>query len=87
VEGQPSGAKAIKFTPFAIRGLIFCPVLRAAALQTASNVVPVLPHYEDYPFAVSIGTSDPMRLYQVFDDRYLMASTELNLLNTLLLSS
>jgi hypothetical protein len=59
----------------------------AAALQTASNVVPVLPHYEDYPFAVSIGTSDPMRLYQVFDDRYLMASTELNLLNTLLLSS
>jgi hypothetical protein len=59
----------------------------ARAFQAATNIVPVLPHYEEYPFAASIGTPDPMRLYQVFDDRYFMASTELNLLNTLLLSS
>ncbi len=58
----------------------------ARAMQTISNIVPVLPRFEDYPFAASIGTPDPVRLYQVFDDRYFMASTELNLLNALLLA-
>jgi hypothetical protein len=30
---------------------------------------------------------DPLRLEQVFDDRYFMASNELNLLNTLLMET
>src|SRR5207244_3356336 len=56
------------------------------ALQTTGAIVPVIPRYEDYPYAASLGAPDPTRLHLVFDDRYFMASTELNLLNTLLLS-
>lgn len=56
------------------------------ALQSGAEVLPVIPRYEDFPYAASVGTVDPARLEQVFDDRYFMASTELNLLNTLLLA-
>ena len=56
------------------------------ALQSGGEILPVIPHYADFPYAVSVGTVDPVRLEQVFDDRYFMASTELNLLNTLLLA-
>lgn len=56
------------------------------ALQSGGDILPVIPRYEDFPYAVSVGTVDPARLEQVFDDRYFMASTELNLLNTLLLA-
>jgi hypothetical protein len=40
-----------------------------------------------YPYAASVGVPDPAKLEQVFDDRYFMVSTELNLLNALLLAS
>mgnify|MGYP001171440091 CR=1 FL=1 len=46
----------------------------------------VVPRYEEFPYAVALGVEDPARLRYVFDDRYFMASTELNLLNTLLLA-
>ena len=58
----------------------------ARVLQTTGNIIPVIPHYATFPFAAAIGAMDPMRLYSVFDDRYFMASTELNVLNTLLLA-
>jgi len=57
------------------------------ALQSNGVILPVIPRYEDYPYAASVGMPDLAQLEQVFDDRYFMASTELNLLNTLLLSS
>ncbi|MCW5595870.1 MAG: hypothetical protein KIT42_08360 [Rhodocyclaceae bacterium] len=56
------------------------------SLQSSGEILPVIPHYEDFPYAASVGTVDPARLEQVFDDRYFMASAELNLLNTLLLA-
>ena len=46
-----------------------------------------MPRYEDYPYAASVGVPDPARMDRVFDDRYFMVSTELNLLNALLLAS
>lgn len=58
----------------------------ARALQSTADVLPVVPRYEEFPYAVALGVEDPARLRYVFDDRYFMASTELNLLNTLLLA-
>jgi hypothetical protein len=43
-----------------------------------------LPYFRSYPFAVLVARGDATGLARVFDDRYFMASTELNLLNTLL---
>jgi len=48
--------------------------------------MPAIPRYEGTPWAAGIGQVNPLRLDLVFDDRYFMASNELNLLNTLLLS-
>lgn len=49
-------------------------------------VMPPIPKYQSFPWAASVGQANPLRLDLVFDDRYFMASNELNLLNTLLLS-
>lgn len=59
----------------------------ASAVLGGSTVVPAIPKYEAFPWAASIGKTDPLGFDQVFDDRYFMASSELNLLNTLLLAS
>ena len=59
----------------------------ARTLQATGVTLPVIPRYEDFPYAACVGVPDPAGLELVFDDRYFMASTELNLLNTLLLSS
>lgn len=48
--------------------------------------MPAIPRYEGTPWAAGVGQVNPLRLDLVFDDRYFMASSELNLLNTLLLS-
>lgn len=48
--------------------------------------MPAIARYEGTPWAAGIGQTNPLRLDLVFDDRYFMASSELNLLNTLLLS-
>ncbi|EFI33083.1 helicase domain protein [Desulfonatronospira thiodismutans ASO3-1] len=52
----------------------------------AGHYIPIIAEYETFPFAISLGSPDPARLDIIFDDRYFMASTELNLLNTLLLN-
>lgn len=54
-------------------------------LNVSSAVLPPLPEYEDFPWTAAVGDISPMKLDLVFDDRYFMASNELNLLNTLLL--
>ena len=56
----------------------------AATLGTG-QLIPALPEYHSFPWAVSVGGASPLNLDVVFDDRYFMVSNELNLLNTLLL--
>ncbi len=55
-------------------------------LSVTRNVLPVIPRYADIPYAAIVGEQDPARLDLVFDDRYVAASNELNLLNTILLA-
>jgi hypothetical protein len=59
----------------------------AQSLSATSAVMPPIPRYAEYPWAASVGNANPLKLDTVFDDRYFMASNELNLLNTLLLSA
>jgi hypothetical protein len=56
-------------------------------LNAGSAVLPPLPRYESFPWAAGVGQVSPLKLDLVFDDRYFMASNELNLLNTLLLAN
>ena len=56
-------------------------------LNAGSAVMPPLPKYESFPWAAAVGEVSPLKLDLVFDDRYFMASNELNLLNTLLLAN
>jgi hypothetical protein len=56
------------------------------SLAATSAVMPPIARYQSFPWAASVGQANPMKLDQVFDDRYFMASSELNLLNTLLLA-
>lgn len=55
-------------------------------LNVRSAVMPPLPQYESFPWTAAIGDVSPLQLDLVFNDRYFMASNELNLLNTLLLT-
>jgi hypothetical protein len=59
----------------------------AQSLSATSAVMPPIPRYAEYPWAASVGNANPLKLNTVFDDRYFMASNELNLLNTLLLAA
>jgi hypothetical protein len=59
----------------------------AQSLSATSAVMPPIPRYAEYPWAASVGNANPLKLDTVFDDRYFMASNEMNLLNTLLLSA
>jgi hypothetical protein len=56
----------------------------AQGLAATSAVMPPIPRYAEYPWAASVGNANPLKLDTVFDDRYFMASNELNLLNILL---
>lgn len=58
-----------------------------SAVMGGAAITPAIAKYESFPWAASIGKMDPLGLDLVFDDRYFMASSELNLLNTLLLGS
>jgi hypothetical protein len=58
-----------------------------AAISAPSAVIPPVAKFETFPWAAAVGCVDPLRLEQVFDDRYFMASNELNLLNTLMLET
>ncbi|BDB29546.1 helicase (plasmid) [Cupriavidus sp. P-10] len=55
-------------------------------LNAGAAIMPPLPCYDSFPWAASVGEVSPLKLDTVFDDRYFMASNELNLLNTLLLA-
>jgi len=59
----------------------------SGATAMSATVLPVLPYFKSHPFAVLIARDDVVGLARVFDDRYFMASTELNLLNTILFVS
>ncbi len=56
------------------------------ALSSSGTVMPAIPRYEGLPWVAAVGQTDPLKLDLVFNDRYFMASSELNLLNTLLLA-
>lgn len=55
------------------------------ALSASAAVMPAIARYEGFPWVAGVGQTNPLKFDVVFDDRYFMASTELNLLNTLLL--
>ncbi|MBI3969923.1 MAG: hypothetical protein HY332_01425 [Chloroflexi bacterium] len=58
---------------------------RAAGANSAPAAQhPVLPYYDGRPFLAMTAQGDPTGLERAFDDRYFMASSELNLLNTIL---
>lgn len=59
----------------------------AQGLAATSAVMPPIPRYAEFPWAATVGNANPLKLDTVFDDRYFMASNELNLLNTLLLAA
>ena len=60
---------------------------RSSMITSAGgSVMPPIPRYAEFPWAASVGNANPLKLDTVFDDRYFMASNELNLLNTLLLA-
>jgi hypothetical protein len=54
------------------------------ASATPTSWEPIIPRYRDVPFLVVATIGDPTGLALAFDSRNFMASTELNLLNTLL---
>lgn len=56
-------------------------------LGATSAIIPPLPRYETFPWAAAVGELSPLKMDLAFDDRYFMASNELNLLNTLLLAN
>ena len=56
------------------------------SLDAGSATMPPIARYRSFPWCASVGVVEPLKLELVFDDRYFMASNELNLLNTLLLS-
>lgn len=58
----------------------------ARCITTRREALPVIARYEGIPYAAVVGQHDPLNLETVFDDRYFMASQELNLLNTVLLA-
>lgn len=55
-------------------------------LSGNGSVMPPIPRYDAFPWVAGIYQGDPLRMDLAFDDRYFMASNELNLLNTLLLA-
>ncbi|MBE9078398.1 helicase [Romeria aff. gracilis LEGE 07310] len=55
------------------------------ALIPQGVVMPVVARYEGFPWAAVAGQRAISQLATVFDNRYFMASSELNLLNTILL--
>lgn len=60
----------------------FVRVVSTASAPLA--VDPVIPRYRENPFLTFQTVGDPTGLDRAFDGRYFMASTELNLLNTIL---
>lgn len=59
-------------------------VRTASANASISAHHPILPHFDDCPFLAMVTPGDPTGTDRMFDDRYFMASSELNLLNVIL---
>jgi hypothetical protein len=57
------------------------------ALSASNAVMPAIPRYEGFPWVAGVGRTNPLKFDLIFDDRYFMASNELNLLNTVLLEA
>lgn len=55
------------------------------SLTSQGAVMPVVPEYKNFPWAATAGRSVAAELETIFKDCYFMASSELNLLNTILL--
>lgn len=55
------------------------------ALTPQGLVMPVIPQYQEFPWAAVAGHRIFAQLETIFSDRYFMASSQLNLLNTILL--
>jgi ethanolamine utilization microcompartment shell protein EutS len=71
--------------PFQLREADVWMGAMAKTLQAGSAFMPPIAQYESFPWAATVGQPNPLKLHTVFNDRYFMASNELNLLNTLLL--
>lgn len=56
----------------------------ASLHRQPSHMAPVVPEYDDKPFAAALIFGDPTGLCRGFDNRYFTSSTEFNLLNALL---
>ena len=56
----------------------------ASLNRRPGHVVPVVPEYDDKPFAAALILGDPTGLSRGFDNRYFTSTTEFNLLNALL---
>lgn len=61
--------------------------LERALGSAASATLPILPRFTSKPFLALVALGDPTDLERALDPRYFMASTELNLLNTLLFAA
>ncbi len=59
----------------------------ASLHRQPSHVAPVVPKYDDKPFAAALVFGDPTGLRRGFDNRYFTSTTEFNLLNALLYGS
>jgi hypothetical protein len=55
------------------------------SLTSQGLVMPVVPQYKNFPWAAVAGRRIFNQLETIFSDRYFLASSELNLLNTILL--
>lgn len=56
----------------------------ATLYVSAAAQHPVIPQYRDFPFFAMISRGDPVNLAHILDTSYFSATTEMNLLNTLL---
>jgi hypothetical protein len=59
----------------------------ATSMVSPTATAPLLPYYRAQPYVAVVTRGDTTGLQRIFDDRYFMASTELNLLNTLLFTA
>lgn len=56
----------------------------ASLHRRPGHMVPIVPEYDDKPFAAALIFGDPTGLRRGFDNRYFTSTTEFNLLNALL---
>lgn len=67
---------------------LWLPTMRQAMSlhRTPTALMPIVPNFDDMPFAASLTHGDPTGMDVAFDPRYFFSSTEFNLLNAILYS-